>query len=129
MLKNILKFANDNHWYIIAGVLVAAAVTWTFGCQSTCTSLLNDSKKITRSQLQNELNYIVGQAKCYEEDLDKQDAVKQALLDAANVMGATGTINPSGLINLAASIGGISFGLSQRQKLKSATTKKTADTA
>lgn len=129
MLKTILKFANDNHWYLIAGAIFTAAMFWTFGCESTCPSLLNDVKKVTRSELQNELNYVIGQAKCNVEDLDRQDAVKQSLLDAANLMSNTGSINPSGLINLAASIGGISFGLSQRQKLAKVTKTKNTDTA
>jgi hypothetical protein len=83
---------------------------------------------IGRTELQIELNYIVGQAKVREENLDRQDAVKQALLDAANIIGATGTINPSGLINLAASIGAIGFGLSQRQALKKYTATNPSNT-
>jgi len=120
MLKTILKALNDNHWYIIAGCLLVAAIFWTYGCESQVTSLLSDNKLVNRAELQNELNYIIGRAKNLTADLDKQDAIKQALLDAPNVLGTGGQINPSGLLNLAASIGGITFGLSQRQKLKNA---------
>ena len=45
----------------------------------------------------------------------------QALLDAGNLMATTGQINPSGLINIAATIGAISFGLNRNQKLKAVT--------
>jgi hypothetical protein len=128
MIKTILKFANDNHWYLSAAAIIAVAIFWTYGCESQCKSLVNPEQLINRSELQNELNYLIGIAKSREENLDKQDAVKQSLLDAANVMGTKGTINPSGLINLAASIGGISFGLTQRQKRIAATPKKTENT-
>jgi hypothetical protein len=128
LLKTILKFVNTNHWYLFAGVILITAVIWTYGCESQCKSLINTDQLVNRSELQNELNYLVGLAKSREENLDKQDAVKQSLLDAANIIGSTGTINPSGLINLAATIGGISFGLTQRQKRIAATPKKTENT-
>lgn len=129
MLKSVLKFANDNHWYIIAGVLLVALFVWSFSCESTVESLIAPGKQVNRMQLENEFEYLAGQVECLKVSLDKQDAVKQQLLDAANVIGQGGAINPSGLLNLAASIGGISFGLSQRQKLKAASVKKTENTA
>lgn len=127
MVKSVLKFINDNHWYITAAILLTSVIAWTYGCQSQVESLVNPGKMVGRSELQNELNYIIGQARCREENLDRQDAVKQSLLDAVNIIGSTGTVNPSGLINLAASIGGISFGLSQRQKLTAANKKLRAE--
>jgi hypothetical protein len=120
MLKTVAKFFNDNHWYIIAGAMVFASILWAYGCESKTISLLDAKRKVGRMELQNELNYEVGLAKARIADLDKQDAVKQSLLDAANIMNNTGTINASGLLNLAASIGGISYGLTQRQKRISA---------
>jgi len=124
MVAKILKFFNDNHWYIIAGLMIALSVFWTYGCVSTTTSLLYPEQKVCRSELQNELNYLVGLAKAREEDLDRQDEVKQALLDAANIISQTGSINPSGLINLAAMIGAIGFGLNRNQKLKTVIAEK-----
>lgn len=123
-MKNLFSIVNGGKWYIAAGLLLIIAIGYTYGLSSKCPSLLDPNKKISRAQLQNELNYVIGQAKCYADDLDKQDAVKQALLDAANIIGSSGTINPSGLLNLAASVGGISFGLTQMQKRKAA--EKTA---
>jgi hypothetical protein len=123
-MKRILTFCNDNHWWLIAGLLIAGMIFWTFGCQSHVESLITPQKQINRTELQNELQYIIGTAKAREEDLDRQDATKQALLDAANVIGTTGSINPSGLLNVAATIGAIGFGLNRNQKLK-AITKET----
>jgi len=75
-------------------------------------------KQINRSELETELQYLVSTVQNRIEDLDRQDAIKQSLLDAANVVASTGTINPSGLINLAATIGAIGFGLNRNQALK-----------
>jgi len=120
MLK-ILKFCNDNHWFIAAGCAIAIAIFWTYGCESQVESMITPTKQVNRAELENELDYLIGLVKIKAQDIDRQDEIKQALLDAANVIGAGGTINPSGLLNIAATIGAISFGLNRNQKLKQAT--------
>jgi len=115
---------NDNHWYIIAVAVLVGTLLWTYGCESQVQSLIDDTKLVNRSELENELQYLIGKARAQAERLDRQDEIKQSLLDAANIVGAGRQINPSGLLNLAATIGGISFGLSQRQKLKAVTAQK-----
>jgi len=82
-------------------------------------------QKINRTELQNELVYMVGLAKAREENLNKQDAAKQALLDAATVIGSTGSINPAGLVNVGATILAIGWGLNRNQKLKAEIVKNT----
>jgi len=89
---------------------------------------LTPGKKITRTELTSELNYLIGVAEARGEDLDRQDSVKQALLDAANVIGQGGQINPSGLLNVFATIGAVSFGLNRNQKLKNVSATKTTTT-
>jgi len=116
-----LKFLNENHWYIIAGLITGGLSFWTFSCESHTQSIMYPDQFVTRGELHNELNYLVGLAKARETDLDKQDEVKQAILDASNIIAQTGSINPSGLINLAATIAAISFGLNRNQKYKALT--------
>jgi len=118
LIKKILKFCNDNHWWIVAGILIVSVFFWTYGCQSMTPSLIRPEKKVVRSELIAELNYMVELAKSREEDLDRQDAAKQALIDAAIVMSNTGSVNPAGIINLAATIAAIAFGLNRHQKYK-----------
>lgn len=117
-MNALLNWLNDQHWYLVAIALIAAAILWTYGCESRVQSLMYPTQKINRTELQNELTYLVGLAKAREEDLDKQDAAKQALLDAATVIGSTGSINPAGLVNIGATILAISWGLNRNQKLK-----------
>lgn len=117
-MNKILSWLNDQHWYLVAIVIIAGSILWTYGCESQVRSLLDPNQQINRAELQNELDYIIGQARIKAQDLDRQDEIKQSLLDAANVIATTGTINPSGLINLAACIGAIAFGLNRNQKLK-----------
>lgn len=120
-MKKLLNFMNEQHWYVIAFAIISGLVVFSYGCVSTTTSLINPDRKINRLELQNELDYLFGLAEARAEDLNRQDAIKQAFLDAANVMSQAGSINPSGLINLAACIGAISFGLNRNQKVKALT--------
>jgi len=117
-MKKLLKLLNDNHWYIIAAICMAGMLFWTHGCESQVTSLVDPTRKVNRAGLQNELNYIVGQVEIKVTDLDKQDAMKQALFDALTVVSQGGQVNALGVVNLAATIGAISFGLNRNQKLK-----------
>jgi hypothetical protein len=127
MLSLILKALNDNHWFIVAAALISILFFYGYGCESQTNSLINPEKKVTRGELQAELEYLASIADVRIADLDKRDAIKQELLDAANVIGTGGTINASGLVNLAATIGAISFGLNRNQQLKNTLKNKTAN--
>jgi hypothetical protein len=122
-MNKILEWLNTNHWYLIAGVIICGMFFWTYGCESQVGSIMYPDKKVNRSELQNELVYVVGLAKSREENLDRQDAAKQALLDAATVIGSTGSINPAGLVNIAATIAAIGWGLKKNQQVNALTTK------
>lgn len=119
-MKKLIKFCNDNHHYIIAALIITALSFWTFGCESQVSSIMDPEKMISRDELQLELDYLIGQATIKFTALDKQDEIKRQLLDAANVISQSGQVNPSGLLNIAATIGAISFGLNRNKKLKAA---------
>lgn len=126
-MKKILNFLNENHWYLIAVVLIATAIFITYGCESQVHSIIYPDRMVGRTELQTELSYYVGLAKARDEELDRKDAGKQALLDAFNVISQTGSINPSGLLSLAGTIGAISFGLNRNQALKKQNSKQTLE--
>lgn len=123
-MKTVWGFLNSNHWYIISFILLFCVIVWIYGCESLVSSMLEPNKLVNRNGLENEIRYLIGKADNLKVSLDRQDSFKQQLLDAANVISQGGNINPSGLLNLAASIGGISFGLSQRQKLNDSKKKQ-----
>lgn len=117
-MSKILKFANDNHWYIIAIVLSICVSLWIYGCQSEVKSMMDPTKKVNREELKLESNYLIGQLQIKLADLDKQDEIKILLLEQAMIFGSGGKFNPAGLLNTVVSIGAISFGLNRNQKLK-----------
>ena len=117
MIKKILKFCNDNHWFIIGAACIIGMIFWLYGCESQVSSMIDPGKKINRQELQLETDYIIGQAKVKLADLDKQDELKKLILDQAAIFGQSGSFNPMGLLNTIVSIGAISFGLNRNQKL------------
>jgi len=122
-MRPLLKFFNDNHWYLIAAVIAAMFVFWIYGCESQVGSMLDPTKKINRMELENETAYILGQAKVKLADLDKQDELRQLVLEQAALFDQSGTFNPMGLLNTIISIGAISFGLNRNQLLNDARKK------
>lgn len=119
-MTTILKFLNDNHWYIIAAAIISSMMFWSYGCESTTKSLLDPLSQVNRSELQVELEYISGIARTRVEDLDKKDEIKQALFDALVLVSQGGQINSMGVLNLAATVMAIGWGLERNQKLKNA---------
>lgn len=115
-MKKALKFLNDNHHYIIAGIVIAISIFWAYGCESQVNSILNPNQLITRPELQIEIDYFIAHAELKFMDLDKQDQIKQSLLDLGSTFATTGTLNPTGLLNTAVSVAAIAFGLNQRKR-------------
>lgn len=116
-MKNFLQWTNENHWYIIAAIVICALLVWLYGCESQVVSMLDKNIKVNRTELQNESDYILGQVKAKLEDLDKQDEIKRLILEQASMFATTGTFNPLGLLNAMISIGAIAFGLNRNQKV------------
>lgn len=128
-MKTLLKFLNDQHWFIIAFLLSVFAAMWIYGCESQVSSLIDPDKKVNRSELQVEIEYVAGIARTRIEGLDKQDEIKQALFDALTLVSQGGQINTMGVLNLFATIGAVSWGLNRNQKLKAITAKNSTNTA
>jgi len=129
MFSKILSFFNENHWYVIFVVICFGLVLYFFGCESQVQSVLDPSKKVNRAELQAEAVYLAAQIDVRAADLDKQDEIKQQLLDAATLIGSEGSINPSGIVSLVATIGAISFGLDRNRRFKNAVKDSTESPA
>jgi len=94
------------------------AFFWLYGCESRYKIIIEPNKKVTRAELENEVNSIMAIAQTKLSDLDKQDEVRQLILDKAALFAQTGTFNPTGQLNLIISIGAIDTTLDSRRKLK-----------
>lgn len=121
-MSKILKFiCNDNHSAAI-GLLIAGIITAVFyGCDSKIGSFADPAKKLTRPELEAEYQYVTAQFAAKFTALDRQDLLRQMVLDQASVITSGGGFNPTGLIPLALAALGIGFGLDGRRKALLAT--------
>lgn len=115
-MKKALKFLNDNHHYFIAAAVIIICSVWTYGCESKVNSILHPNQLVTRGELKIEIDYFMAHADLKLMTLDKQDELKQWLIDLGTTFATTGTVNPTGLLNTAISVAAIAFGLNQRKR-------------
>lgn len=95
----------------IAIIVLTAILFWGFGCPPQVPSLITEGKKVTRPELQIELDTIIATAEFRLADLDQQDAVRDIIFKNALLMVETGTLNPAGIITLLAGIYGAVHGV------------------
>jgi len=66
----------------------------SMGCPSKVTSLIDSTKRVTRAELQIELDHFIASAGIKLDQLDKQDELRDIVLKNAFIMVETGTFNP-----------------------------------
>jgi len=103
-------------------------IFWTYGCQSTCKSLVDPERKVNRDELQAEVDGYLAMAKARFTDLDRQDQLKLLIFEQASLFAQSGTVNPMGLVTTAVSIAAVGFGLDARRKKKEIEKTTTATT-
>lgn len=118
MYEKILKLLNDNHAFLIGAIVVLAIGFYGYGCQSTVKSIIDPENKLTRAELQTEVDYLLSQAQNRFDELDRQDQIKLLIFEQAALFAQTGTINPMGLLTTAVSVVAVGSALDQRRKKK-----------
>jgi len=96
-MKKIIEFLNHERYQVVATVGCVMLILWTFSCQSKTRSPFNPNEKITRVQLDTQLDYILDKCELAYQDIEQQDAIKQKILDAAAIAAQGGRVNIVGL--------------------------------
>jgi len=91
--------------FVLVGILF-----WGYSCQPETRSLIHPDRKVTRPELQIELDTIAATAEIRMADLDKQEAIRDLIFQNALLVVETGTMNPAGLVTLLAGLYGITRG-------------------
>lgn len=118
MLKDILNKLNGELGQTVAVVICCFLLLWTFSCESRVRSLTDADQKITRSELDSELDFLISQAEIRYAELNKQDAIKKTVYDSAMLWAQSGSINPLGIITSLAAILGIGAAVDNVRKRK-----------
>jgi len=103
---------SDNWPKVIALILLTGFLFWGHACQPTVKSLLVPGQKVTRPELQIELDTIIATADFRMADLDRQEAFRDIIFKNATLMIEGGTLNPVGILTLLAGLYGVGRGTS-----------------
>lgn len=94
----------------IALIVLTALLFWGYSCQPQVASLLHPEQKVTRPELQIELDSIIATAEYRLSELAKQEAMQDVIFKNALLMAESGTVNPLGIITLLAGLYGVARG-------------------
>lgn len=105
----MLKIADfEIHWpKALALLILTALLFWGHSCQPQTNSLIHPGQKVTRPELQIELDTIMATAEVRMAELEKQQQFQDLVFKNALLMAESGTINPAGIITLLAGLYGV----------------------
>jgi len=98
MFDKIINYLRDKWPLIVAWNVCIIVFFYAYGCEPTTRSLIDPREQITRAQLLTELDIMLLQAESRITDLDKQQALRNILLQQSLTLVQTGAIDPLGVI-------------------------------
>jgi len=105
------------HIPLITALIVGVClICYQEGCEPSVKSLLDESRFVTRGELNLELDQIVAKAELRMTQLDKQEAIRNIILQNALVLAAGQPLNPIGIITALAAVYGIGSGVQRVRK-------------
>lgn len=114
-----LSYFTENIPKTFALCLLTAFLFWGYGCPSRVPSLLHPDVRITRPELQIELDTIIATAEYRLASLDSQDQFRDIIFKNAMLMVQGGAINPVGVLTGLAALYGIGVaGKQVKDKIK-----------
>lgn len=94
-MKNLLNaLFNHERYQTIAVMLCAAMLIWMFSCQPKAHSILDPTKRITRTELNGEVELLTARIDNEMLSLERQEAIRMLLLNLASTYATTGAFNP-----------------------------------
>lgn len=97
MFEKITEFVKNNTGVTIGLIAAAISLFWIFGFASRVQSIANPSQKVTRPELRIEVETYLALADIRFAQLDKQDELKNMILEHAMLWATTGQVNPLAL--------------------------------
>ncbi len=139
-MKTLTKWIRHNQGMFAALIIASGLLIWTFGCESSVTSLLTPDKMVSRAELvleieaesrrlESELDALQKRAALKMQQLDRADEIKKKLFEFAALTAQSGTVNPAGVLTLAGSVLGFGAVVDNRIKdkvIKNRTVKREA---
>lgn len=94
-MKTFLK----NSWPKITAIFFAVfLLVWAAGCPATVSSPLDSNTRLTRAELQIELNTLLAKYQHKITTLDQEERLRKLILQNALVIAQAGTVNPLSIL-------------------------------
>lgn len=87
--------------------LCSFILIYAYGCEPKTKSLTRPGGKVTRIELQTELELFIARAAAGKKDLDRQDEIRDFIFNQALVIAQGNTVNPIGVLTGVLAILGI----------------------
>jgi hypothetical protein len=115
-MENLKKWIRHNQGLVASVFVCVVLVAAAFGCQVTTESPLNPDQKVTRQELKIEAQTYAAKLELAYADLDKKDAIINAVLEAGLAYAQGGGVSPLGLASTMMSIIGVGAVVDNRRK-------------
>lgn len=112
----IKTFVRHNPWIIAAFILTAFLLVWLCGCEATGPSPTDPGRKITRTELQLEIETFLARAERSETIIEQKEQLRDFALRQTFIIAQGGAVNYYGLATSILSILGIGSILDNRRK-------------
>lgn len=93
-MRTLWKILRHNQAFAISMMMCVTAVLWVYGCSSTVVSIVNPPDRLTRQELQDEVNAFLAKAKTRFEYLNQQDNLKSTIFNASIEFLQGNAVNP-----------------------------------
>lgn len=103
----IKNFLNHERYTMVGLIVSLILILWMTSCESTVRSIRFPMRKLTRQQMQTEVDSFMAEAEYRFQQLNQQDAIKKLLLQNAMLVSQGGTFNPYAIIPSVAALLGI----------------------
>jgi len=107
----IYRFSADKITYIISVAACIFLLWFAYGCEPKTKSILLPAQEVTRVELIGEIELLLAQYKSRSEDLNKQEELRDFILQQTVLVAQTGTVNPIGIATALLALLGIGAGV------------------
>jgi len=96
--QTCLQTLNDKYPYLLAILLCLGVILYAFGCDPKTKSLIDPLQRVSRFELQLEIDSLIAQSEIRFAELEQQEKLKAFLFQRSIEAASTGIVNPMSLI-------------------------------
>lgn len=115
-MKTVWKTIKHNHALVGAIVTASIILATIFGCEPRTQSLIRPDHKVTRAELNIELETLLATAKIRTEELERQEQLRDLVFQSALAVAEGGKLSIPGLMLAVGNLLGIGAVIDNRRK-------------